>query len=342
MEKEKKDLTSSNIDRQNILNNKYALESIKEKYNFPGFLFENEYRLTKKMVADFYDVDERTIDRYIEKNNEELSQNGYELLRGNRLKELKLRFGNDIDVATKTTVLGLFNFRSFLNIGMLLTESENAKTLRSNILDIVIESINNKTGGGTKYINRRDANYLPTALMEVSYRKKFTNSINTFVDGHRNMKYAYATNYIYQAIFKENASEYRKILKLNKKDNVRSTFYTEIMLLVSAFENGVAYEIEKQYNSTKKKLSLEDVNRIILDLVMHPMQKPIIDDARSKMASRDLCFRDAMHDKLAEYISSVSEEDFDKFIGEQSVDFEELLEDNKDVLLRLKQANTDE
>lgn len=337
-----KDLTNSNIDRQNILNNRYALESIKEKYNFPGFYFEEEYKLTKKMVSDFYDIDERTIDRYIESNNEELSLNGYELLRGNRLKELKLRFGNDIDVATKTTVLGLFNFRSFLNIGMLLTESEKAKILRSNILDIVIESINKRTGGGTKYINRRDASYTPTALMEINYRKKFTNAINICVNGHHTMKYATATDYIYKAIFKENAREYKKILKLKEKENVRSTFYTEIMLLVSAFENGVAYEIEKQYNSTKKKLQLDDVKRIIADLAMHPMQRPIIDDARSKMASRDLCFRDAMHDKLSEYISSVSKEDFDKFIGEQSIDFEKILEENKDVLLRLKQDSSNE
>ena len=36
---------------------------------------------------------------------------------------------------------------------MLLTESEKAKYVRSRILDIVISTINEKTGGGTKYIN---------------------------------------------------------------------------------------------------------------------------------------------------------------------------------------------
>ena len=38
---------------------------------------------------------------------------------------------------------------------MLLAESENAKHLRSKMLDIVIETINEKTGGETKYINRK-------------------------------------------------------------------------------------------------------------------------------------------------------------------------------------------
>ncbi len=35
---------------------------------------------------------------------------------GKRLSDAKNLFGPDIDVATKTTVLGLFDFRSFLNI----------------------------------------------------------------------------------------------------------------------------------------------------------------------------------------------------------------------------------
>ena len=48
--------------------------------------------------------------------------NGYFSCKGNPLKNFKLRFGSDNNVATKTTVLGLFVFRSFLNIGMLLTD----------------------------------------------------------------------------------------------------------------------------------------------------------------------------------------------------------------------------
>ena len=54
---------------------------------------------------------------------------------------------------------------------MLLTESEKAKALRSAILDLVIAMINEKTGGGTKYINRRDVNYIPAAITEENYRK---------------------------------------------------------------------------------------------------------------------------------------------------------------------------
>jgi len=60
----------------------------------------------------------------LENYADELKHNGYVLIRGNTLKELKLHFAYVINVGSKTTQLGLFNFRSFLNLGMLLKESE--------------------------------------------------------------------------------------------------------------------------------------------------------------------------------------------------------------------------
>ena len=110
-------------------------------------LFEGEYRFTKKMVAEFYDVDLSTTNRYIAQYEDELKYNGYFLCRGKSLKELKLQFGHIINEMTKTTQLGLFNFRAVLNMGMLLTESEKAKQVRTRILDIVIATINKRAGG---------------------------------------------------------------------------------------------------------------------------------------------------------------------------------------------------
>jgi hypothetical protein len=46
------DLTNSTIQRQNILNNKYALQRIQEYVGLEGMLFEGEYRFTKEMIAD--------------------------------------------------------------------------------------------------------------------------------------------------------------------------------------------------------------------------------------------------------------------------------------------------
>lgn len=338
-----KDLTISNIERQNVLNNRFAVKKLQERLDIEGMFFDGEYWLTKKMVADFYEVEERTIERYIENYGSELSANGYFLCKGKRLKDLKLQFAPVINVGSKTTQLGLFNFRSFLNIGMLLTESERAKALRSAILDIVIATINEKTGGGTKYINRRDVNYIPAAITEENYRKNLTSAMSQCVAGHKTYKYSQVTDYIYEAVFKENAKEYRNVLSLDSKDNVRHTLYAEVLLVISSFENGVGAAIQQRFKENGGRLlSMEEVKAIVNDLAEHPMQKPYLNDARTKMASRDYSFREAYHVNIAEYLKAVTPEEFERFIGYQSIDFDNILADNKDVLKRLKQADNDE
>lgn len=334
-----KDLTISNIERQNVLNNRFAVSKVQEHLDIEGMLFEGEYRFTKKMVADFYEVEERTIERYLEKHSDELAANGYVLCKGKHLKELKLQFAPVINVGSKTTQLGLFNFRSFLDMGMLLTESEKAKKVRSLILDFVITTINEKTGGGTKYINRRDVHYLPAAITEENYRKNLTSAINQYVDGHPTYKYPQITDFIYKAVFKENAKEYREVLKLDSKDNVQHTLYSEVLLVISSFENGVGAALSERFKENGGRLlTIDEVERIVNELAEHPMQKPYLNDARTKMASRDFSFRDAYHGNIADYLQAVTPEEFERFIGDQSIDFDRILADNKDVLKRLKQA----
>ncbi len=227
-----KDLTNSNIERQNILNNRFALERVQEYIGLPGMLFYDEYRFTKQMVTDFFEIDISSIDRYLSKYEQELKHNGYVLIKGKRLKEFKLQFASVINVGSKTTQLGLFNFRSFLNLAMLLVESKKARHLRSKMLDIVIDTINQKTGGNTKYINQRDFDYLTSAIKEPKYRKMFTQALNDYVN-MGNYKYALYTDNIYEYIFKEKAKEYRDILKLKENDNIRVTMYAEVLDLIA-------------------------------------------------------------------------------------------------------------
>lgn len=333
-----KDLTVSNIERQNVLNNRFAIDEIQKHLELTGMLFEGEYRFTKKMVAEYYGVEERTIERYLTKYSDELSANGYVLCKGKSLKDLNLQFAPVINVGSKTTQIGLFNFRAFLNLGMLLTESEKAKSLRSMILDFVIATIHEKTGGGTKFINRRDINYIPVAITEENYRKNLTSAISQYVQGHPTNKYAQVTDLIYQAVFKENAREYRKILRLDSKDSVRHTLYAEVLLVISSFENGVGAAIREKAKVKNGSITLEEVAELVRQLSESPMQQPYLADARSKMASRDLSFRDAYHENIAEYLRAVTPDEFERFIGDQSIDFDRILESNKDVLKRLKQA----
>lgn len=331
-----KDLTTSEISRQNILNNPVALPRIREALEIKPLEFNGVLYVTKQMAADFYEVDIRTIENCLSANENELHRNGYKVLTGKELKEFKLHFDTEIDFGIKTVRLGIFDFRSFLNIGMLLITSEKAKQVRSLMLDIVISVINEKSGGGTKYINRRDRNYVTSAIQEENYHRKLTDAIRDYVDGHKIYKYPTIIDMIYKAVFCEKAKEYKKLLDLSEKDNLRRTLYAEVLVAVSAFENQVAETIRAKAKEVGT-VTVEEVGQIVKDLAAMPFVKPILEDARTKMASRDFALRDVYHDNIAEYLKAVSPEEYEKFIGSQSVDFDHLLDENKAVLDRLKQ-----
>lgn len=347
-----KDLTTSDIHRKNILNNRYALQEIQKEIDFPAIVFEESLRYTKKQIAQFYEIDERTIDRYLENHSEEISHNGYEVLRGARLNDFKSIYeefqkqygsGNDIDVATteesikKTSVLGVFSFRAFLNIGMLLNESEPAKQLRSLILDIVIDTINAKIGGNTKYINQREEEFLPSAIREFNYRETFTNALDNCIVENK-WKYAHFTDAVYKSIFHENSKEYKKILNLKAKDSARETMYTEVLDLIAAYENGFVEFLCKEKEEIGRKLTLSET--ISLFKLFESNHKaaftPLLEKARTLMASRDMAFRDALHEKLKNYVTHLNADDFEKFLGEKSMTLEERLKENIDVFKRLK------
>jgi len=333
-----KDLTESLHDRQNILNNRYALQKAEQHLALGGVQFNGEAMFTKQQVMELFEISERTIERYLSSHSDELKNNGYQLLRGLKLKEfIALSYGTDIDDGTKTSVLGVFSFRAILNLGMLLTDSDRAKELRSRVLDIVIDVLAERAGGHTKFINQRDQDYLMAAFQEENYRKQFTDALEKYVDGNQ-WKYSRFTNLIYQSIFHENAAEYKKILKLAEKDKIRETMYSEVLTLIASFESGIAHDLESQSLSLGRPLTQKEAEQLFASFEQHPLFKPLITDARTKMASRDLCFREALHEKLEAYIKSVPEADFERFLGEKSKSLEEQLSDPEvlDVFKRLK------
>lgn len=336
-----KDLTNSAVHRQNILNNPYALQEIEKATHIQGIPFEGRSVVLKEQVAAFFEVTPRTVDNYIDKFGDELRTNGYEVIKGNRLKTLKLAIRamdvNETDfVNIKAPIIGIFDFRAFLNMAMLMAESERARLLRQAILDIVIDSINERTGGGTKYINQRDEDFLHSWFEEENYRKQFTDALQDCVE-MGNFKYPLYTNKIYVSIFRENAQEYRKILRLHNKDKVRDTFYAEILDLVASYECGMGGMLQKEMKIKGRKLNSWEVDALFDRFEKLPHWKPLIEKARNKMASRDLAFRDALHLQIQEYVTPLQRDEFERFLGEKSKELDERLEEAKDVMKRLKE-----
>ena len=254
--------------------------------------------------------------------------------------------GKDIDVPTpkqKTdkqilrslSVLGIFNFRAFLNIGMLLTESEKAKSIRSSILDIVLDSLSKKLGGSTKFINQRDEDYLVAMLREPQYRKEYVSALSRYLDMGK-AKYSFYTDAVYQAIFNENAAEYKQVLKLEDTENPRETMYSEILKLIASFEIGIADEMKIKYQELGRQLTPIELNQLIKKFAEQRFWIPQLEDARIKMATRDYGFRDVVHNRLEKYIQSISPNDYQKFLGEQSKTLQERIDENIEIFKRLK------
>lgn len=336
-----KDLTNSRLDRQNILNNEMAIAEIQQKSGMDGILWDGKIFMTREMTADFFAVDIRTISRYLEQHGEELSANGYQVLRGKKLKaflESAKDSGKDIYVPTKTTVLGVFDFRAFLNMAMLLSESEKARALRQLMLDIVIDLINRKTGGGTKYINQRDKDFVFSSLQEDNYRRQFTDTLKNYVEDDR-YKYAHFTDMIYVSIFKEKAKEYKKILDLKANDKVRDTFYSEILDIIAAYESGLADAIKCEYERVGHILSQQETEELFRHFENMALWKPLIQRGRVKMASRDMALRDAFHYQLSEYIQPLDKDEYQKFLGAAGDELDKLMQENQEVLRRLKERD---
>ncbi len=352
-----KDLTNSVLDRKNILNNNEAILSVYQQIGFFGIMFDGKYRFTKQQIAQYFEVDTRTIDRILEDHKEELSLTGYELFTGVRLSQLKDLISkssnknqqNDMNVAllnqhidremigSTARSVSIFTYKAFLNVGMLLSGSEKAKILRSAILDIVIDVLNKRLGGNTKFINQREEEFLPSAIREHNYRQDFTNALDTYIS-QSNFKYSQLTDKIYKSIFKENAKEYRQVLKLNAKESVRNTMYSEVLDLIASYENGFADYLKKAYNQKCRKLLLSEAHTLFNDFedITQAIYNPLREKARGLMASRDMAFREALHEKLKEYVDEVSPDDFEKFLGKKSKSLEDRLEENKEVFIRLK------
>lgn len=346
-----KDLTNSHIDRKNVLNNNTAVKEIYTQLGFVGIVFENKYRYTLNQVAKFYEVDNRTIERILDEHDEELKQSGYEVFTGSKLKAFKaivnqlsdihvgqLLQDNDNELVGKRAAsLGVFSFKALLNVGMLLQTSEKAKEVRSFVLNVVIDVLNKNLGGSTKFINQREEEFVPAAIREINYRKEFTNAIDLYVVNNK-FKYGQLTDKIYKSIFKENAKEYRKVLDLKARESVRATMYSEVLDLISSYENGFAEFLKEQFEVNKEQFSLSEAHEVFskFEKLTGKIYEPLIKKAIGLMASRDMVFRDALHEKLKDYVSTVSTEDFDKFLGEKSKALEERLKENMDVFKRLK------
>ena len=124
------DLLNNKNERDIIMNEERldVLDKVKKLVMLKG---TDEY-MTTKMVADYYERPESTINSIIGRHREELIKNGMKKFTNKELKSLNIQ---DEYFKIPNTGMILFNKRSILNVGMLLTESPIAEEVRTLLLD---------------------------------------------------------------------------------------------------------------------------------------------------------------------------------------------------------------
>ena len=120
--------------REKLLGNVSVLEKVKDLL----LLGDSEFATTQQ-VADYYEVDDNTLQQVIKRHRNELSNNGMKLYKKSDIS-LIVHPVHLENIKIPNRGMNLFSKRAILNVGMLLTNSDIAEEIRSKLLDIEYES----------------------------------------------------------------------------------------------------------------------------------------------------------------------------------------------------------
>ncbi|MGM7637609.1 hypothetical protein [Bacillus sp. Hm123] len=221
-------------------------DEVLEKVKAVAFLTDN-FELTLQGAANYYEVSVETIRGLVKRHREEFNDYGeLRLLKGKLLKEFKEGLVHDVPELKTTPSLTLINRRGLLRIGMLLTESEVAKSVRNYLLNVEeVSDEEQKRWAIEREIGKRE-------------RRQLTDAIQEFYLGtlKKGLEYAVFTNLVYKTIFDMDASQLKALYELGKNEPLRDSFTTEDLRKVVKVEKtiSVLLLLGKDYQEIKQEL----------------------------------------------------------------------------------------
>ena len=128
--------------RQKYINRLEVLDKVGKIFTLP-----NTELMTTKMVAEWYEVEFKTIEKLIQRNIDELTENGMLFM---KYSEIKDKVNSDTMSELKISRRGtyIFSKRALLNVGMLLRDSVVARRVRAALLDQQEELTDNQKTKG--------------------------------------------------------------------------------------------------------------------------------------------------------------------------------------------------
>ncbi|MEK4349628.1 hypothetical protein MKX41_02195 [Paenibacillus sp. FSL R5-0475] len=183
--------------------------------------------VTMEMAATFYDVGRDAVESIIRRNRAEFNEYAeLRILRGKSLAEFKTLRQADGDFKGVPSIT-LITRRGLLRIGMLLTESEVARSVRNYLLNVEeIASKEQRAWSMEREISKRE-------------RRRLTDAVQVFGDGNP-FVYANYTNLVYRVLFDTDAPGLRKLYGLDPDDNIRDAFSTEDLRSVVDVETAIS------------------------------------------------------------------------------------------------------
>lgn len=145
----KESLTNAPSDRQEILDTEEILQYIQGNIAIPGTQYQGDFYLSLEDAASYFKVDVTVIQDNTVRYQEELSQNGFTVFRGDELADF---LSVSHIIAPSTQELPVFTFKAFLDLAFLLPDNEKASHLRCVALGVMTDVINLGIGGGAIYL----------------------------------------------------------------------------------------------------------------------------------------------------------------------------------------------
>jgi hypothetical protein len=219
-------LTESRTLRDDYVFKDSVLERVKAVPVLAGTL-----EVTVEMAANFYEAPLETVRKLLQRSKAEFNEySEIRIVRGaelSRIKEQTETLGHRVLEFKNAGSLTLISRRGLLRIGMLLTESEVARSVRSYLLNVEqIASKEQRAWSMEREVSKRE-------------RRRLTDTVQAFGDGNT-FAYANYTNLVYRVLFDTDAPGLRKLYGLDSDDNIRDAFSTEDLRSVVDVETAIS------------------------------------------------------------------------------------------------------
>lgn len=204
-------------------------------------------RSTIQQAAAYYEVPDKTIDTVLTRNRGEFNDDGIKVIRGPELKTIFCDLHDEGYKTSKVRKLTLLPKRAILRIGMLLTESPVAKTVRNYLLNLEVVS----TTGQKEWSLQRE--------LGKARRRAMTDTIRDYIaeTPNKHWKYKHFTDLVYRKAFGKSAKELRLEMCAKDNDQLRDRLTKEELDILEKAEVFVAGMIMAgfQYAEIKEKIS---------------------------------------------------------------------------------------